>query len=322
MANTTTAADIIDDMLFRAGEPTDGTSDFNATALQYLNRAHLGLCRGGAELDPTISEDWWWLRKSPPGKLTLEQSITTGTVNVTNNSTAITFSSAPAASVATWFFSVEAEADVYRISAHTAGAAAATLDSVFTGTTAPTATYKLFKLEYDIAADVLRIISPMRVYRADYDYEITGMDLLVLDRRWPLALIEEGIPSAFAQADEDTVRVNRYAGSATGLVRAEYDYLYRPSDLTDDASSIPAVPRQWRYVLADWGTFWLMLDKNDDRADAVGLAAKNGLKAMAMENRHKLGSVGGGAFGQIRPRQDEVRRATGPLRTSSGLIIG
>ena len=64
------------------------------------------------------------------------------------------------------------------------------------------------------------------------------------------------------------------------------------------------------------------MDKNDNRADATGLAAKNGLKAMAVENRHKLGAIGRGAIGSIHPRQDELARLKGPLRTSSGLIIG
>ena len=43
MANYTTSADLVTDILFRSNEPTDGTSDFDSIALQYLNRAYQGL---------------------------------------------------------------------------------------------------------------------------------------------------------------------------------------------------------------------------------------------------------------------------------------
>jgi hypothetical protein len=279
---------------------------------------------GGAELDPTIQEDWWWLRKSPPGNLVLQPAIITGTVLVTNNSAAITFSSAPAVDLDNWFFKVDAHEDVFRISAHTAALAAATLDSVYTGTTTAAATYKVFKLEYDLASDVLRPIAPMRGFRAERQFKVGGMDIAALDDRMPLTITESGVPDAFAMVDENTVRFNRYPGTAsTDLLRLEYDYLYKPAALTDSGTEEPVVPIHWRHVLSDWATMWLFLDKNDDRVDGVGLAAKNGLRAMAIENRHKSGAMAGGALGQIRPRQDQYQRAVrGPLRTAAGLIIG
>ena len=61
MSNLQFSADILDDMLFRAGEPTDGTSEYESKALESLNRAYQALWMGGAELDTTINEDWWWL---------------------------------------------------------------------------------------------------------------------------------------------------------------------------------------------------------------------------------------------------------------------
>lgn len=320
MSNYRYSSDLVDDALFRSGELTDGSSDFEAAALRYLNRAYQGISMGGSELSPDVQEDWWWLRKSPPGVLTLQPIITTGTVAVTNNSTTATFSSAPG-SVAGWFLKVEGHQDVFRISSIVT--TAAVLDAVYTGTTAGTATFQLMKLEYALASDVLRITAPMRAYRADRQYEIRGVDMSALDRDWPIALVESGIPDLYAMAGETTVRVNRCGGtSSTDLIRVEYDYLYRPDDLTDSATEEPVVPRQWRKVLSDWATFWLLMDKNDDRADGVGLLARNTLKAMAMENRHRMGAIGRGQIGHIAPRQDDVTRARGPLRTSSGLIIG
>lgn len=322
MANLQFANDILDDALFRSGEKTDGNSDFEAAALRYLNRVYAGIWMGGRELVPDIQENWNWLRKYPPGVLTLEPSIATGTVAVTNNNTAITFSSGPTPDLDAWFFKVDTHEDVFRVSAHTAAATAATLSSVYTGITAAAAAFRVSKLEYDLASDVLRVISPMRVFRAERWYEIHGMDLLTLDRDWPLALLEAGVPDAFALVDEDTVRFNRSGGlESTDLIRVEYDYLYRPAVLTDAATE-PVVPWQWRSVLSDWVTGWIMLDKADSRAGAMLDAARGGLVAMAQENRHKQQAQGAWTFGALRPRQDQYHRhVRGPLRTSSGLII-
>ena len=323
MANLQTAADILDDALFRCGEATDGTSDFNAAAIRYLNRAYSGIWLGGRELVPDIQEAWKWLRKYPPGVLTLTPSISAGTLAVTNNNTAITFSSGPTPSVADWYLKVDTHEDVFRISAHTALDTAATLDSVYTGVDAAAATYRVYKLDYALTTDVLRVLSPMRAFRAERRYEITGVDMLALDRDYPVALAESGIPDHFANVEESTVRFNRHGGTeATSLIRVEYDYLYRPAVLTDAAVE-PVVPWQWRSVLSDWVTGWLMLDKADSRAGAVLEAARAGLIAMAAENRHQQQTQGVSAFGAIRTRQDQYQRdVRGPVRTQSGLIIG
>ena len=82
MANYTFSSDLVNDILFRAGEPIDGTSDFDSVALQYLNRAYQSVWSGGSEILPQINEQWWWLRKDDQGVLTLNPVIDTGTVLV------------------------------------------------------------------------------------------------------------------------------------------------------------------------------------------------------------------------------------------------
>jgi len=326
MSNYTHSQDLVTDILFRNGEPTDGTSDFDAIALQYLNRGYQIIWTGGAELDPSLNEKWLWLRKNPPGVLTLEPRIVNGTVNVTKGSTAITFSVAPdpaiQATVSGWFFRVDnSNGDVFRIATNTSGSTSAVLDSRYTGTTATAASYRLFKLEYTLATDVLNVISPMRAYQSGRD-EIEGMTIISLDRRWPLRTVDQGVPHAFAHIDEQRVRFDRYGGTATGdLMRVEYDYMRAPADLTDATGSVPLVPRQYRRGLADIATGWLMVDKNDNRADAILLAARQGLKAMARENQQRL-VVMGRTFGKIIPRPSELEEHTEALRTESGVILG
>lgn len=317
MANLQYSSDIINDALFRAGEPTDGTSDFDSVALIYLNRAYRAMWMGGTEFDPTLHEDWWWLHTE--ASLILNPSITTGTVSVTNNDTAITFSSAPAASVAGYHFKTNAHADVFKISAHTAGNTAATLDSVYTGDTAGTANYRLMQLEYSLASDCLKVISPMRVYQ-DSRYDVTGQDLREMEREWPLNLIEAGAPERFGMVNETTVRFNRYGSSEGDLIRVDYDYMRRPDALTDSGSEEPLVPLTYRHVLADMTLYFLMMDKDDTRAAPIGLQAKSGLKAMSNENRSRWAYMG--EPGQIYPRQSNIGKLKGPLRTESGIIIG
>jgi hypothetical protein len=161
----------------------------------------------------------------------------------------------------------------------------------------------------------------MRVYRTGVDatteYQIEGVDLEALERQWPLARIQGGVPTAFATIDEFTVRFNR--SGTSDLLRVEYEYLRRPTALTNAPNEEPLIPRGWRRVLADAGLFFLHLDKNDTRADGAGLFARNGLKAMARENRRRQ-LTPSRSFGAIHPRQDQLWRE--PLRTESGLIIG
>jgi hypothetical protein len=96
-----TGEDLVDDVLFRGGEPTDGTSDFEAKVLDYLNQVYVEIVAGGLRFAPNVPrQDWSWLYAE--ATLTLQTVISTGTVNVTKNSVSGVFSSAPTASAAGW----------------------------------------------------------------------------------------------------------------------------------------------------------------------------------------------------------------------------
>lgn len=320
MANLTTSADILDDALSRAGEATDGTSDLNSDAIVFLNRAYQGIWSGGAELEPSINETWWWLRKDTQGVLTLNPVITTDTVSVSNNSTTITFSSAPAASMAGRHFKVDDHADVFIILSHTGGNANATLESVYTGDDDTAASYKVFQLDYSLASDVLHLVSPMTAFQ-DNRYKIFGIDLEVLSDKWPLNEASHGVPTNFSMIGQRKVRFSHYGGqSSTELIKINYEYLYEPSDLADDATE-PIVPRQYRKILSDWTLAFLLDKKEDTRAAGAVEAARRGLVAMAKENRNQMVRMSR-LMGKIQPRYGQTDRFERPLRTESGLIIG
>lgn len=321
MANYKYSSDILADILFRANEETDGSSDFDAAALTYLNRAYRAIWNGGTELLPDINELWWWLRSSTPGTIILQPPITTGTISVANNSASATLSAVQATSLEGWFFKVDGHADVFRISAHTAGTDAVTLDSVYTGTTDTAATYRAFKLIYTLSATMLHTIGPMRTYQ-DGRRMIFGLSPEQMDRQWPLAQVTGGVPRNFAPLSESTVQFSHWGGTeATDYIRVEYDYYRLPDDLTDSGAEEPLIPLAYRYILADYALGMLFIDKNDDRAEGLLAVARNGIVAMVSENRNRA-VMQADEFASIRPRIADHSNRMEPLRTDSGFIIG
>lgn len=318
MANYTTSSDLKTDALDRAQEPTDGTSDFDSMALRFLNRAYQEVWTGGGAFEPGLNETWWWLRKE--ASLILQPRITSGTVSVTHDSASITFSSSIATDLAGYHFKVDGFDDVFKIATHGGATDAATLDSVYTGATDGTAGYTAFKVDYDLASDVMHLFHPMHAQR--HTRKITLADLDALHEAHPLTSIESGVPENFAMTAQRTVRFSHYGPRESDeLIRVDYDYLFEPADLADDSSE-PVVPRQYRKVLSDMTTMFLLAQKNDDRADGVGRMARAGLRAMARENRRRWALQGN--MGQILPRDPRhpTRPESGPPRTSSGLILG
>ena len=321
MANFKYSADLLDDALQRAGEKIDGTSNFETRALRYLNRVYQSVWSGGFELDPSVSETWWWLRSTTPGVITMNPIKDSGTVSVTNNSTTATLSATTTPSLAGRFLRVNGHADVFRISAHTSGTDALTLDSVYTGSTDTAASYRIMQIDYTLASDCRSILQPVRAYQDKQSF-VNGIEPSALSRNWPLRDLQPGVPQEFAEVGDQTIRFSHCGGtSSTDLIRIDYDYLVIPADLTDGASEEPLVPYEYRRMLADYTLMYLFADKHDSRAADAGNLALQGLRAMAAENKRRhirMSTHPGG----ILPRPSNTFKNRSPLRTSSGLIIG
>ena len=316
MANIATSADILELSLFNASEATDGTSDLDTQAVIYLNRAYRELYMGGQAFLPDVNETWWWMKAE--ASLILQPEVTTGTVSVTNNSATAEFSVTPAPDIDSdatgWFMKVSGHPDIFKISSITT--TTGTLDSVYTGTTNATASYTLFKLDYDLSSSAIKLLGRMTCSQKG-QYQIIGQSQSEMDREFPLALVTSGIPTRFAHVDENTVRFNRWGGSSSGeLIRVDYDYLTKPSDLADDTTE-PLVPTQYRHVLADMVTYYLLGDKNDTQQEIYGFQAKAGIRSMADENKARWAQIG--KSGHIYPRQRNTRQSV--LKTANEQII-
>lgn len=150
MSQFRSTADLVDSVLRRCGELTNGTSSFETQALDYLNHIHHAIINGGTEFDVEVDEPWVWARRARPIILELQPSLETGTVSLTQGSEAGTFSSAPAYSVEGWFLRISNRSEVFRIASHTASNTAFELDSAYTEDTGATLTYTCFKLDYTV----------------------------------------------------------------------------------------------------------------------------------------------------------------------------
>lgn len=304
------------DVLFRAGENAT-TSEYPAAVVDYLNRTYRSLCSGASEFLPEYVEDWWWLRGHDV--LTLLPAITAGFITVTQNSAAITFSVAPTASVVGYRFRVIGHPEVFEIATHIAAATAATLDSVYTGPTGAGMSYQLMKVTYPLSVSVAAITGPMVGYRNSP--KIIGLSPERMDVLWPLPELTTGTPQAFSLETEQLVRFSH--GGRTDGQSQRIEYRFRPvvADLTDDISSVPLLPLAWRHILADMALTHVLLTKNDDRSNAIALAARTALAGMLKENRRRIPKMDSSA-GHIFPRQGGIFNRNQPLRTDSGLIIG
>lgn len=317
MTSYVSGRDIKNDVLFRASESIGGTSGWNTKVFDYINRGYRTIAEGGSEFLPEDVEDWWWMRLR--GVLTL-LPVQTGVVAVTKDSINITFSVAPTTSLAGRRFKVSDFGESYIISTHTAAAQAATLDSAYNGETNAAAAYNAMKLEYTLGSDVSSLLSPMIGYRDGVD-QIIGMPPERMDTLYPYGRIETGWPDAFTLESESVVRFNRGGNLSGTSQRVEYRYKPIVTDLTDSETSIPLLPLRYRSILADIALVYLMVDKNDDRAQTIISGVKQLSRAMWRENRRRLTKIDNN-LGRIFPRQSRMPVNNRLLRTDSGLIIG
>lgn len=385
--------------LFRAGELVDGTSPYDSKALDYMNQIYRAILSGGNEFDLELGSPWVWARSAQPGTLVLKPKIT-GTVNVVNGSSTVTFGAGISPSVAGQWFKVSGRVEVFRISSHTAGASTAVLDTAYTEGAANNLQYEIYFLEYDLPVTIERLIAPMvvnrqQLFEAPLDGLVYQVDLANMNINFPLKFLAEEVPQQFAAVSKDSfgsmrVRFNSSVGDQT---RISFDYipvyapLYEtilengtsavnvatntfttaePHGLTNGTkvvldvinsgtlpsslvleqvyyvvnaasktfqistsvggaaqafgtagtgnisiSNIPIIPPAFSNVLEYGASTYLMIDKNDDRAESFAGLTKSKMAAMINANDREMSQSSGGRIGQMIPRMDMY---SGPKR--------
>lgn len=218
---------------------TDTTADANATMQnklkEWVNTRYRYICG---------KKSWNWLIKDSIIQTTTE--ITTGTVEATNASTTITFSSGPTPSVANWFIQFSSSDDWYQISSHTATQTGATLANAYLGTTSSTLTYTLRKVYYTLPSDMGKLLN-IRQTRDDIKLHyipIRKFDRLQADRT------AKGEPEYYSFVGQDSSNLYRLEFYPVPNVAMNLNVRYYQvvAELSADGD-IPLIPTQFHDVL-------------------------------------------------------------------------
>lgn len=212
-----------------------GFDTFNAIKAYILERAQ---CDATGDDWDAIAEDhiveafrelvitapWLCLRKYPPGALALLAPITNLTISAVAGTTAVTLSATYASSLADYIVIPSGADYIMRITAHTAGQAALTVDAVPEDIAAGTAC-TIVKIEYDLNSDTGIFVDScfwtvdgqrIPVVKEDYLRENYPQ---VPQQAWPA--------KCAARVAKTRVRFSSYPEARK---RLEYPYSYEPSD--------------------------------------------------------------------------------------------
>lgn len=156
MAQFRTSADILDEILLKSGEPTNGNSQFESRAVTYANKVHHAIIGGGNIFNINVDEPWVWARSHAPIVMELLPAYSTGSVACTLDDVNIVFTSAPVDSLEGWHFQINGTGTIYKLVQHSAGSVNAVLDSAFVDTS-NSYKFRAFKLDYEILPSYMYI---------------------------------------------------------------------------------------------------------------------------------------------------------------------
>lgn len=326
--NLNSAQDIINVAMRFCGEitdapPSENASEYRTAAVEYLNRIYLAMLSGGNEFDVEMAEPFPWAISSQPGVFALKPAIPATVASLIRGATTGTFATAPVdafgvqVSVAGTYLRIDTWADVYRIVTHVAGTTTFTIDFAYLQVDLVNAGGFCYFLDYEIGPDLLRLTTEMRLFQVAMrlaDCEIKGSDMAAMRREFPISFLQTRYPDRFAIKSQDTtdnsmiVQINT---NPPDTARVEYDFVPYPDALTDETTSIPIVPLQYRMVMAYGVAYYLCVDKNDSRAGNYLQQAQSGLISMVKAAKKQRTDTNWDRA-RVMPRKDLVRRTSAP----------
>lgn len=170
--------------------------------------------------------------------------------------------------------------------------------------------------EYSLNA-ISRFIQPFVMYRKSDNlwssreedgkvFAISENDLL---RKHPLSELRNGIPTRFAEtyrSPNGIVRV-RFNKFVDNISRVEVPYIPVPRTLQNNTISRPLVPEEYCSLLVFGASYYIMLDKSDDKAQTNFSLAAQKLKSLQKANRKGI-ALAGKYWGELIPRAGQVDR--------------
>lgn len=179
-------------------------------------------------------------------------------------------------------------------------------DSDATGALAYTAAY--------CTGGISRLVEPFQYFNfSGREAFVYGVDPLTFVKDHPLVDTVQSLPCSFTKINEDphgkiTVRFDSYPLNKEMLT---IDWIPVPRDLKDNTASVPIIPRKYSDILEFGASFFILLDKEDTKADAFQVLARAQLASMKKHNRAEEFRTGKD-FGRIVPRRDNYPNHKGP----------
>ncbi len=282
----------------RVAQETGLDTTTDATTLgAWVNAAYKQVCG---------IDNWPWLLKL--GTIQTVADISTGTVSINAGSTSLTFSSAPANSVANQYMIqfTATSSDWYLISAHTGASTAATLSVPFNGAVNISgAAYILRKVFYSLASDCDRIVDARQ---SRTKAKLGAVDIRTFDRYLPDPTATAD-PVYYYLAGVDTNKywqVGFYPIPNTAE-NIQIRYLSMPADMTN--TDTPNLPEKFHDVLV-YGALWMFGHAfiDDDRISSAKARYEQAMKDMR-ENYNPIPDQ----LTVIQPWDSRPRRVVGRL---------
>ena len=213
--------------------------------------------------------------------------ITTGTISISAASTSLTFSSAPASSVANYFIKFSSESDWYKVSSHTAASTSATITPAYGGSSSLSgATYTLRKLWYTTSSPLDSILDIKKTVSGKILESANSRDTdMFLSLYW-----DSGETYKYISSIPDSTGGVRfsliYSPSSTENLQVRGIKVVSDLSATTDTSIIPS---RWHSVVLDMASFYALSSLDDTRAEIFFNKAEKGIFSMAQTFGYDLG---------------------------------
>src|SRR5215475_8044813 len=339
MAYFTTGRDLKLDALDLAGEPMDGTSEYDDTVYELLTAVERSLISGGIlgakALDPP-PPDWHWARAWPRGTILLEQpfnndSSTEATFILGNRDVTINTVGADLPDLAGWrIFTPDTPArQIIETVTNTPGIyKTVTLRDIWIGQSGATNDWMAYPDTYELPEDFVRGLSPLFIYAFPSNLPMVNQIDLVdpgtLERMYPQTFPwgssitqTSGIPVLAARVTESRLRFSHFLNSPDQLpVMLEFEYMRQAPVIAE--GTIPIVPIHHRRILS-YGAAYLILDDKDDTASeslyARFVAQYRAMSAEMTRDARRMSSL----YGVVQPARHDNRQMV--RLTETGLPV-
>lgn len=280
----TFGADLLEAVQSRANQLVSSSDDYVLDTKAYVRRAYW---------DVLAAARWPWALASRPGVLVLNASIPVSILSIVG--TTATLTTSPTLSYAGRKLVMNGNNAWYRVIAHTAGTPALTLDAPYQETITSGAG-SIFQDEYALDKTVLTLHGPFRPRNGAMWWHIPLLPEPEFRAKYGTSFPVGPGPTEAAMlirsADLPTGEDASHFGPAPQVQVApwpmenmvvEFDYTpwhyltldrAKPGDYADPTMhDVPTVPRGWRHAIIDRATYFLLLDKKDQNADAYNTLA-------------------------------------------------